>query len=49
MNQRTAKLLNKYASRKGNPKKETKTWWESLSWKEKDKERERIIKELSEE
>ena len=49
MNQKTAKLLNNYATRHKRKKKEVKKWWLSLTWKEREAERKRLLEELEEE
>ena len=49
MNQKTIKLLNAYASKTEQSKKELRKWWNSLSWVEKTREKKRIEAELAEE
>ncbi len=46
MNQRTVRLLNDYARLVNKKPREIRKWWNSLSWKERTRERERILKEL---
>lgn len=48
MNQKTAKLLTKYAAQTNKKKKEVRRWWISLEWHKRHAERERIKKELAE-
>ncbi|MDQ7052424.1 MAG: hypothetical protein Q9P14_05860 [candidate division KSB1 bacterium] len=46
MNQRTVRLLNDYARLVNKKPREIRKWWNSLSWKDRSRERERILKEL---
>jgi len=46
MNKRVTKLLYKYASISDMKINELKKWWNTLSWKEKTAERERMESEL---
>lgn len=46
MNEKTAKLLNKYAAAKGSNSKELKREWLSLSAKERFQKRQEILKDL---
>lgn len=46
MNERTAKLLSKYAAKSGKAEKELKTWWKSLDFKQRTRERKRMQSEL---
>lgn len=46
MNEKTGKMLSKYARQVGKSAKEIKRWWESLRWTERSRERKRIKKEL---
>lgn len=48
MNQKTAKLLQKYPSQTGKDASDLKKWWEGLLWKQRAAERARIQKELQE-
>ncbi len=48
MNEKTAKLINRYAEAKGYKAKELKKKWLSLNKKERFLERQRILKELKE-
>ena len=45
MNQRTVKLLKKYALYKGQPSKEVKRWWNALPWTQRAGERKRLLRE----
>lgn len=49
MNEKTAKLLKRYAAHTEKNMNDLKRWWNSLSWEEKTRERERIKKEMEEE
>lgn len=49
MNEKTAKLLKRYAAHTEKNMNDLKRWWNSLSWEEKTRERERIKKEMAEE
>ena len=49
MNQKMIKLLNAYASKTDQSKKEIRKWWNSLSWEQKTQERKKIQAELAEE
>ncbi len=46
MNQKTAKLLHRYASHSGQNVKELKEWWMSLNRFERTRERQRMLEEL---
>lgn len=48
MNQKTAKMLSRYASQTGKESDVLKKWWETLLWKQRTVERARIRKELEE-
>jgi len=43
MNQRTAKMLHRYATQEGKSPKDVKKWWMSLNAEERTKERKRIM------
>lgn len=45
MNQRTAKLLKKYALQTGKTSKDIKRWWMSLPWNHRAGERKRLLRE----
>ena len=45
MNQRTVKLLKKYALQKGQPSKQVKRWWNALPWTQRAGERRRLLRE----
>jgi hypothetical protein len=49
MNQKTIKMLNAFATKTEQSKKEVRNWWKSLNWLERSKERKRIQNELTEE
>ncbi|RMG68235.1 MAG: hypothetical protein D6715_02755 [Calditrichaeota bacterium] len=49
MNQKTAKLLHRYASHSGQNVKELKKWWLSLNHMERARERQRMLEELGQE
>jgi hypothetical protein len=46
MNQKTGKLLTKYASLAGRNVRELKRWWEAMPWTHRGPERKRILSEL---
>ncbi|MCH8074917.1 MAG: hypothetical protein IIC13_03740 [SAR324 cluster bacterium] len=45
MNQRTVKLLKKYALHTGQGSKEVKRWWNALPWTQRAGERKRLLRE----
>ncbi len=47
MNEKTGKMLSRYARRANRPLKDLKRWWESLNWRQRGPERQRIRKELA--
>ncbi len=49
MNQKTVKLLKKYAQETNQDSEQLKEWWMSLNRKEREKERKRMKKEIGEE
>lgn len=47
MNEKTIKILKKYARRTGQGEEQVKQWWNSLDWRERTSERRRILAELA--
>ncbi len=47
MNQRTAKLLKKFALHAGKTDNEVKRWWVSLPWNARAGERKKLMRELN--
>ncbi len=47
MNGKTGKMLRRYARRTNQNHKDLRRWWESLPWKERHRQRQRIRNELA--